>query len=57
MHIGVNSFSLQLCVHVYMLTILKEKCTKFVTRCWGLLLEEFRAIASSFGESRNLMIW
>ena len=34
-HIG----ALQLCVHELGLTIFCEKCTKFVSRCSGLLLE------------------
>ena len=44
-HIGVNLFSLQLCVHE---KILSEKGAKLVPRCWGLLLENFRTIARSF---------
>ena len=39
-YIGVNLFSLQLWLHEYRLTILCEKCTKFVSRCWRLLLED-----------------
>ena len=31
-----------------MLNILCIKGTKFVLRCWGLLLEDFRAMAKSF---------
>ena len=37
--IRVNLFSLQLCVHGY---ILCEKGTKLVLRCKGLILEDFR---------------
>ena len=33
------------CVHKEMLTILREKVTKFVTRCWGLLIVDSRAIS------------
>ena len=39
-----------------MLKILCEKGTKFVSRCRGLLLEDFGAIARRFDESRKLMI-
>ena len=51
--IGVTLFSLQLCVHDYMLKIL---CEKLVSRCWGLLLEVFRAIGTSFDKPRKPMI-
>ena len=54
-HIGVNLFSLHLCVCEYMLNILCEKGTEFVSRCWGLLLEDFGAIARSFDKSRKLI--
>ena len=35
-----------------MLTISNEKCTKYVSRCWGLLLENFRAIGRGFDKSQ-----
>ena len=38
--IGVNLFSLQLCVHEYRFRILCEKGTKFVLRCGGLGLKK-----------------
>ena len=41
-HIEVNLFSLQLCVHEKGLTILCEKGTKFVSRCWKLITEDSR---------------
>ena len=41
-YIGVNLFSLQLCVHVKGLTILCEKGTKFASRCWKLITEDYR---------------
>ena len=47
-HLGVNLLSLQLCVHEEMLKILCEKGSKLVSRCWRLLLEDFRGIALSF---------
>ena len=47
-HIGVNIFSLQLCVHEYRLIILRGKGTNFVSRCRGLLLENSGAIGISF---------
>ena len=50
-HIGVNLFSLQLCVHPYRLTILYEEDTNIVSICWGLLLEDSRATAASFHKS------
>ena len=56
MHIGVNLFSLQFYVHEYRLTILCEKGTKIVSRCWGLLLEDSIAIARSFDKWQKLMI-
>ena len=37
-HIGVNIFSLQLCVHEQILNVLCEKGTKLFSRCLGLLL-------------------
>ena len=43
--IGVNLFLSQLCVHAYRFTILCKKGTNFVSRCWGLLLEDSGAIA------------
>ena len=55
-HIGVNLFSSQLCVHEQMLNLFCEKGRKFVSKYWGLLLEDFRAIARSFDKSRKLMI-
>ena len=51
-HIGVNLFSLQLCLHELMLKIMCKKGTKFVSRCWELLLEDFRAIGS-FDQSQK----
>ena len=48
--------SLQLRIHEYWLTILCENDTKFVSICWGLLLENFIAISRSFDKSRKLMI-
>ena len=36
-HIGVNLFSLQLCVHEYRLIILCEKYTKFVLKILGII--------------------
>ena len=51
-HIGVNLFSLQLCVHEKRMTILCEKGTKFVSRCSGLHTGDSR----SFDKSRKLMI-
>ena len=47
-YICVNFFSLQLCLHEYMLTILCHKDIKCVSICWGLLLEDSGAIARSF---------
>ena len=41
-HKGVNLFSFQLCVHEKGLTILSEKGTKFVSRCWKLITEDSR---------------
>ena len=55
-HIGVNLFLLQFCVHEYRFTILCEKGTKFVSRCWELLLEDSGAIARSLNRSGKLMI-
>ena len=55
-HIGVNLFSLQLCVHEIIVKILCKKCTIFLSRCWTLLLEDFRVIARSFDKSQKLMI-
>ena len=43
-HIGVNIFLLQLCLYDEILKVLCEKCTKHVSKCWGLLLENFRVI-------------
>ena len=54
--IGVNLFSLQLCVHEYRLLILCEKGTTFVSRCWELLLEDSGAIARRFDKLRKFMI-
>ena len=54
--IGVNLFSLQFCLHEKMLKIMCEKCTKFVSRCWGLLLEDVRAIGRCFDKSRKPII-
>ena len=53
----VNLFSLELCVHENRSTILHEKGTKFVSRCWGLLLENFRVTAETFDKSRKLLIF
>ena len=39
-----------------MLKDLCEKGTKFVSRCCGLLLKDFRAIARSFDKSQKLII-
>ena len=55
-HIGINILSLQLCVHEKMLTIACAKDTTFVSRCWGLLLEDSRVTVRSFDKSRKLMI-
>ena len=49
-HIEVNLFSLQLCVHEKGLTILSEKVTKFVSKCWKLITED-----SSYLERGPLM--
>ena len=55
-HMGVNLFSLQLCVlREQMLKILCEKATKCVSRCWGHILEDFGSIVESFDKSRKLM--
>ena len=54
-HIGVNVFSLQLCVHAYRLTISYEYDTNVVSICWGLLLEDSTATAGSFHKSYKLM--
>ena len=47
-HKGVNLSSLQLCVHEYRLASLRERGTKVVSRCWGLFLEDSRAIVRRF---------
>ena len=53
----LNKYSLfSLCVHELMLKSLCENGTKRVSKCWGLLLEDFSAIARSFDKSQNLMI-
>ena len=36
-----------------MLNILCEEGTKFASRCWGLLLENFRAIGRSFDVAKT----
>ena len=54
-HIGVNLFSLQLCVFEKLLKILRKKGTKFVSRCWRSLLEDFKAEARSFNKSPKLL--
>ena len=58
-HIGSSYFH---CNFIYMCTrvdveILCEKGTKYVSRCWGILLEDFRVIAGSFDWSQKLMIF
>ena len=54
--IGVKLFSWQLFLHEYMLRKMCENSTTFVSRCLGLLLEDFRSIGRSFDKSRKLMI-
>ena len=51
-HIGVIYFI----VTLYRLTNLRERETKDVSICWGLLLEDSRAIGISFDTSRKLLI-
>ena len=54
-HMGVTLFSVQFCVHEKMLNLLCDKGTKFVLRCWGLLLENFRAMGTTFEKSQKPM--
>ena len=54
-HIAVTLFSLHICVREQRLKIVCEKGAQFVSRCSGLLLENFRVIARSFDKLQKLI--